>query len=146
MATKSSKILKNNRKDNSVVQDSPSAVAGKQAVLPFDAKVRKRSIITSFNNLSPEMQELLQLKYPTGWRNHVIKINKSNHDFFFAVTLDTPEVDYLIKVDVEIDSRQKLEEDRTIFGGFDDSEGDEDENEAAHADEYDKIADEVTDD
>ncbi|GHT66414.1 hypothetical protein FACS189452_02260 [Bacteroidia bacterium] len=76
----------------------------------------KKHIAVSYRNVRPDVLKLLHLQYPLGWRDHIIKVNKSETDFFFAVTLDTPEICYLIKVDVEIDSREKLEEDRELFG------------------------------
>jgi hypothetical protein len=119
-----------------------------QAAIPFGVKPSlsaKKRIVTNFNNLSQEVLELLQAKYPLGWRNHIFKVNKSNNDSFYAVTLDMPDVSYLIKVDVEIDSRQKLEEDRSIYGGYDDADNDETDEELPSK-EDERITEETVDD
>lgn len=140
MATKRSKPLNSKAKEGGSPKRASPAPLVQQAAIPFG---KKRSIIISYNNISPEVRELLLEKYPAGWRDHVIKINKGSHDFFYAITLDTPDVDYLIKVDVEIDSRQKLEEDRSIFGTYD--EGEDEDNEELPSKEDEKIADDSPD-
>jgi hypothetical protein len=133
----------NKGKTQSASTKNPSAPSVVQTVIPFGVKPPKRHIITNYGNLTAEVQELLLVKYPLGWRNHVMKVNKGNNDFFYAITLDTPDVDYLIKVDVNIDSRQKLEEDRTIYGGYGDE--DEDETDELPSKEDEKIADDSPD-
>jgi hypothetical protein len=65
------------------------------------AKVNK---VINFQNLAPEILELLHKKYPDGYQNHVIKVTTPKSDFFYGVTLDTPEISYLIKVPVKIDT------------------------------------------
>ncbi len=60
--------------------------------------------VVSLQNLSPELIELLHKKYPDGYQNHVIKVTTPKNDFFYGVTLDTPEVSYLVKVPVKIDT------------------------------------------
>jgi hypothetical protein len=67
--------------------------------------------VVSYKNLSPDLQELLRLKYPTGWNDYVIKVNKSETDFFHAVMLETDETSYLVKVDVKIDTHPKDDDD-----------------------------------
>jgi hypothetical protein len=106
------------------------------------ASTGKKHIAVSYRNVSPDVLKLLHLQYPLGWRDHIIKVNKSETDFFFAVTLDTPEISYLIKVDVEIDSREKLEEDRELFGT--DEALSEDESDRLPSKEDEEIADEDT--
>lgn len=60
--------------------------------------------VISIQNLSAELLELLHKKYPDGYQNHVIKVTTPKNDFFYGVTLDTPEVSYLVKVPVKIDT------------------------------------------
>jgi hypothetical protein len=98
----------------------------------------KKRVVTSYKNLSPEILEEVKKKYPNGWNDFVIKVEKPGGDFFYAITLDTSEVSYLIKVDVKIDNRIKGEdEDKDIFGG-DDSESETNEFPDSADDSYDE--------
>lgn len=98
----------------------------------------KKRVVTSYKNLSPEILEEVKKKYPNGWNDFVIKVEKPTGDFFYAITLDTPEVSYLIKVDVKIDNRIKGEdEDKDIFGS-EDSESETDELPDSADDSYDE--------
>lgn len=63
----------------------------------------KKHIVTSFHNLTPEMQEAVKEKYPLGFTDAMIRVDKPNGDFFYAVPYDTDEVAYMIKIDVKID-------------------------------------------
>jgi hypothetical protein len=65
------------------------------------AKLNK---VVSFQNLTPDLIELLNKKYPDGYQNHVIKVTTPKQDFFYGVTLDTSDTSYLIKVPVKIDT------------------------------------------
>jgi hypothetical protein len=73
--------------------------------------VGKRRVAVSYKNLSPELLELLRQKYPAGWGDYVIKVNKSETDFFHAIMLETDDATYLVKVDVKIDAHPKDDED-----------------------------------
>jgi hypothetical protein len=64
----------------------------------------KKKLVISYKNLSPELLFLVREKYPKGYSDYLIKVNKNNGEFFYAITLDTAAADYLIKVDVKIDS------------------------------------------
>jgi hypothetical protein len=64
---------------------------------------RKR-VITHINNLPQEVLEALMEKYPQGYQEYMFKVTKPNGDFFYAVTLDTSDTSYLVKVDVKIDN------------------------------------------
>ncbi|MGL4907910.1 MAG: hypothetical protein ACRC3G_01080 [Bacteroidales bacterium] len=74
-----------------------------------------RRLVVSYKNLTPELLDLLKQKYPQGWNDHVMKINKSATDFFYAVMLETPDTSYLIKVDVKIDSTVKDDDEDTLI-------------------------------
>lgn len=67
-----------------------------------DIKQKKRVVI-SYHNLSVELQEELRKKYPGGFTESMIRIDKGPGDFFYAVVLDTEDISYLVKVDVKID-------------------------------------------
>jgi len=82
--------------------------------------MEKKRLVISYNNLSPEVLELVKKKYPTGYLNSVIKVTKPNNDFFYAITLDTEDTSYLIKVNVKIDTKVKDEDDEKDF--FSDSD------------------------
>ena len=65
--------------------------------------MEKKRLVTSFDNLSPELQDALKKKYPYGFLDHVIKVNTAT-SYFYAVTLETEDASYLVKVNVKIDS------------------------------------------
>jgi hypothetical protein len=77
--------------------------------------MEKKRVIVHYNNLSPELQEALKLKYPDGYQHHTFKVTKPNNDFFFAVTLDTKDTSYLIKIDVKIDNITENKLDDALF-------------------------------
>jgi len=65
--------------------------------------MEKKKLIVSYKNLPPDALEALNLKYPTGYQDYVFKVNKTETDFFYAVTVDTETASYLVKVEVIID-------------------------------------------
>lgn len=94
--------------------------------------------VISYQNLPADLIEMLNKKYPDGYQNHVIKVTTPKNDSFYAVTLDTPEISYLIKVPVKIDNNPDE---------FDEKDYSEDETPADDgfgdgADEIENIADE----
>ncbi|OFY33776.1 MAG: hypothetical protein A2W91_11460 [Bacteroidetes bacterium GWF2_38_335] len=113
----------------------------------------KKRLIVSYKNLSPELIEEISKKYPEGFSDHLIKINKNDREFFYAIALETKDTSYLIKVDVEVDVLQDEEamEDIEITPvkaddpEFDDDEEDEDE-EKDDKDEFDDDDDDEDDD
>jgi hypothetical protein len=74
---------------------------------------RKRVII-SYSNLPAEALEALKKKYPLGYNNFVMKVNTGKDSFFYAVTVDTDEASYLVKVPVKIDTKTD-KDDEDIF-------------------------------
>jgi hypothetical protein len=64
----------------------------------------KKKLVVSYKNLTPDLVALLKERYPKGYSDDLMKVPKSNGEFFYAVTLDTETADYLVKVDVKIDS------------------------------------------
>lgn len=83
----------------------------------------KKKLVISYKNLSPELLALIKQRYPNGYQNHVIKVTKPNNDFFHAITLDTDEASYLVKVNVKIDTKPKDDEDDKGFFSDSDSIG-----------------------
>lgn len=78
-------------------------------------KPGKKRIVTSFNNLSSELQELVNEKYPTGYTEAMMRIDKPNGDFFYAVPYATDEVDYLVKINVKIDDMSHEDDDKGLY-------------------------------
>jgi hypothetical protein len=82
--------------------------------------MEKRKLVVNYKNLTPDLIDLLKQKYPNGFLNHVIKVTKPNNEFFHAITLDTEDASYLIKVNVKIDTKPKDDDDEKGF--FSDSD------------------------
>jgi hypothetical protein len=93
----STKKLTDNKKAKETPSKNTKKTTGK---LPAG----KKKLVVSYKNLSPELVALLKETYPKGYSDYLIKVNKGNGEFFYAITLDTENADYLIKVDVKIDS------------------------------------------
>ena len=49
----------------------------------------KKHLVTSFHNLTPEMQEEVRALYPAGFSEAMIRVDKPNGDFFYAVPFET---------------------------------------------------------
>ncbi len=72
-------------------------------------RVTKRRLVTSFQKLSSDIQTAVQEQYPLGYTDAMMRIDKPNGDFFYAVPFETEEITYLVKIDVKIDDSEKLE-------------------------------------
>ena len=100
----------------------------------------KKRLVTSFNNLAPELQEAVKAAYPLGYTDYMMRIDKPNGDFFFAVPFETEEISYLVKIDVKIDDISGEEEDKDYYDddlkGTDELANDDSDDEPAddHAD------------
>ena len=66
--------------------------------------MERKRLVVSYKNCTEEVMEAIKKKYPTGYSDFVIKVQKSNNDFFYAVTVDTDNASYLVKVDVKVDN------------------------------------------
>ena len=75
-------------------------------------KKQKRRVVVSYKNLSAELREEVRKKYPFGYTDHMIRIDKGPGDFFYAIVLETEDTSSLIKVDVKVEE----EEDKDFFG------------------------------
>ena len=93
----------------------------------------KRRSVISFNNLPLEIQEAVKAVYPYGYSEAMMRINKPNGDFFFAVPFETDEVSYLVKIDVKIDDPTEDDDDKEYYDdeikGADQIQDDEEEEE-----------------
>ena len=92
----------------------------------------KKHIATSFHNLSPELQEAVKAKYPLGFTDAMIRVDKPNGDFFYAVPYDTDEIAYMVKIDDNSHDDDKDYYDDEIKGA-DDIQGDDDSSDASDA-------------
>ncbi|MDR2891314.1 MAG: hypothetical protein LBV18_06980 [Alistipes sp.] len=85
--------------------------------------INKKRLIVSYHNLSEEMLDELKRQYPLGYTDKMIRIEKGPGDFFYAVLLETTEINYLVKVDVKIDDDPEEEEEKGYYGDDDDIKG-----------------------
>lgn len=100
----------------------------------------KKHIVTSFHNLPAELQEAVREQYPLGFTDAMIRVDKPNGDFFYAVPFDTDEIAYMIKVDVKIDDHSGDDDEKDYYDdeikGADELQGDDDTAEpAGHTDD-----------
>lgn len=71
----------------------------------------KKRVVVNFENIGPDVLQAIMKKYPNGYQYHVLKVNLPNNSFFHAITVDTADASYLVKVKVKMDKVEKLEED-----------------------------------
>ena len=100
----------------------------------------KKHIVTSFHNLASELQEAVREKYPLGFTDAMIRVDKPNGDFFYAVPYDTDEVAYMVKIDVKVDDNSHDDDDKDYYDdeikGADDIQGgDDDASDAERSDD-----------
>ena len=75
----------------------------------------KKRIVASIHNLPPELLEALKKKYPYGYTDQMIRVEKGPGDFFYGVVLETEEINYLIKVDVKVDGKIEEDEEKEYY-------------------------------
>ncbi|MFR9523993.1 MAG: hypothetical protein SNH94_05420 [Rikenellaceae bacterium] len=75
------------------------------------SKALKKRLVTSFQNLASEIQVQVKEKYPLGFTDAMMRIDKPNGDFFYAVPFETEEIFYLVKIAVKIDDSENMEKD-----------------------------------
>lgn len=106
--------------------------------MPISKTIKKR-VVVKFDNLSPELQDEVRKSYPTGFIDHMIRIDKGPGDFFYAVVYETNDISYLIKIDVNIDDHLEEEEDKDYYSddikGADDIADSDEEEETANNDD-----------
>ena len=96
---------------------------------------KKRRLVTSFHNLSVEQQAEVRTLYPLGYNDVMMRIDKPDGSFFYAVPYETADTYYLVKIDVKIDDATEDVDD----GYYDDDD-------LKGADELAEAADEPSDD
>lgn len=77
--------------------------------------MEKRRLVVSYKNLTEELKAQLSHQYPYGYGGHLIKVNKSDHDFFYAVPFETDDTKYLVKIDIKIDLNHEEDEEEDAF-------------------------------
>jgi len=77
--------------------------------------MEKRRLVVSYKNLTEELKEQLNNQYPHGYGGHLIKVNKSDHKYFYAVPFETEDTKYLVKIDVKIDLNHDEDEEEDTF-------------------------------
>ncbi len=96
----------------------------------------KKHIVTSIHNLTPELQEAVKEKYPLGFTDAMMRVDKPNGDFFYAVPFDTDDVAYLVKIDVRIDDTAQEDDDKDYYDdeikGADEIQDDESDAQPSH--------------
>lgn len=79
------------------------------------AKTNKKRSVVSFTNLPVELQEEVKKLYPYGYTEAMMRIDKPNGEFFYAVPFETEEVSYLVKINVKIDDHIEEEDDKDYY-------------------------------
>ena len=96
----------------------------------------KKHLVTSFHNLTPEMQEEVKALYPAGFSEAMIRVDKPNGDFFYAVPFETADAAYLVKIDVRIDDTAQEDDDKDYYDdeikGADEIQDDESDAQPSH--------------
>ncbi len=104
-------------------------------------QTNRKKLIINYANVTPDLMEAIRKKYPLGWINNTIKVPMAGGAFFFAITLDTDEASYLIKVPVKIDTKSDKDED-FFDSTLDLKEGDEHEDDEEKEKNQEKESDE----
>ncbi|NLA15766.1 MAG: hypothetical protein GX877_04425 [Bacteroidales bacterium] len=83
--------------------------------------VNKKRLVIGYTNMPPQLLQFWNEKYPRGYADYmgdIMKVDKPDGTYFYAVTFEIPEAIYLVKVEVKIDDYDEIEKD--IFGSGDD--------------------------
>lgn len=79
----------------------------------------KRRVVISYENLSDELREALKERYPLGFTDFMIRVDKPNGEFFYGVVLETEETSYLVKVKVKVDQAPSEDIEKDLYGDGD---------------------------
>ena len=85
--------------------------------------IQKKRLVVSYKNCPPDVLQAIRERYPLGYGDAIIKVEKPNGEFFHAITIDLEDISYLVKVDVKIDNLTE-EEFEKQFGSSSDDESD----------------------
>lgn len=84
----------------------------------------KRRAVVSYERMSEELAKAFAEKYPKGYSDYfpdIMKYDKPDGTFFYAVTVEIPDAIYLVKVNVKTDAYSEVE--RWLDGDDDDADG-----------------------
>ncbi|MCL2681934.1 MAG: hypothetical protein FWE63_00445 [Bacteroidales bacterium] len=122
----------------------------KAKIKEFPKPKINKNVIVSYNKIGNDLKLELIKKYPDGYGNHIVRYPKPNGEYFFAVPLESKDMNYLIKVEVKIDNVITEDEFDKHFGDIsevdskaigdvdvDDSDDDDDDGADDQADETD---------
>lgn len=57
-----------------------------------------KRVLVKYENLSQELKEVVNEKFPFGVEEHLMKVPKGKNDFFYAFTFDFEDTRYMVKV------------------------------------------------
>lgn len=77
--------------------------------------MEKKKLIVSYDKSPPEVLEAIGKKYPHGFDEVMIRINTPNP--FYAITVDTEDATYLVKIVAVVDEKGEEPEDIEIPEG-----------------------------
>lgn len=83
----------------------------------------KKRHVVSYENMSPELQAAFNEKYPKGFQDYLgdlVKYFKPDGTPFYAVTVETPDCIYLVKIQIKTDDVEDIE--RWLEGEADENE------------------------
>lgn len=63
----------------------------------------KLNKVIKFEDLPKNAIKAMEKQYPEGWKAYIRKITKPNGDYFHAISVDTKDVLYMVKLEVKID-------------------------------------------
>ena len=72
----------------------------------------KKRHVVSYENMSRELAEAFAEKYPRGFKDYLVdlvKYPKPDGTSFYAVTIEIPDGIYLVKIKVDIDDTEDLQ-------------------------------------
>lgn len=90
---------------------------------PKRESVPKKRSVVSYEKMNPELKLAFSEKYPKGYADYmsdVFKVSKPDGSTFYAVSFETDDAIYLVKVEVKIDDYKDLE--RGLFGSSQDDD------------------------
>lgn len=77
--------------------------------------VAKKRVMTSYENLTPELLELLRESYPDGFTDYMTRVDKPSGGFFYGVVLETEDTNYFVKITVKVDNKTQEDIDKELF-------------------------------
>ncbi len=87
-------------------------------------KSEKKRAVVSYENMNEELAAAFAEKYPKGFSDYfpdLVKYDKPDGSFFYAVTVETGTAIYLVKIQVKTDDVEDIE--RWLDEEADDNEG-----------------------